>query len=179
VHFVKGLTNSKLTYVPNIKSYNPARNWPADVGWKAEGPETDRWRQSVESVSGSGSVQSVQRVAGFCKRHRNLQKSRQNVQKLSTFAPKIVKISLDLLESRQISPNIVEISPKSAWISLNLTKNQLGSPWISLDFTKYGRDLVEISLDLLEYRQISPNMVEISLDLLESELDLAGGSGQP
>ena len=124
-----------------------------------------------------GSVQSVQRVAGFYKHHRNLQKSRQNVQKLSTFAPKIVEISLDLLESRRISPNMVEISLKSTWISSNLTKNQLGSPWISLDFTKYGQDLAEISLDLLESRQISPNMVEISLDLLESELDLASGSG--
>ena len=41
------------------------------------------------------------------------------------------------------------------------------------NFTKYGRDLVEISLDLLESRHISPNMVEILPDLLKSKLDLA------
>ena len=70
----------------------------------AEGLKTDRRRQSVESISGLGSVRSVQRVTGFCKRRRNL-------QKLSTFAPKIAEISLDLLESRRISPNMVEILP--------------------------------------------------------------------
>ena len=115
----------------------------------AEGLETNRQHQLVESISGLGSVRSVQRVVGFYKRHRNL-------QKLNTFAPKIAEISLDLLESRQISPNMVELSRKSAWISLNLSRfhqvwsrshrNKLGSP------------------------RISPN-------LLESELDLAGVVG--
>ena len=122
----------------------------------AEGLETDRQHQLVESISSLGSVRSVQRVVGFYKRHWNL-------QKLSTFAPKIAEISLDLLESHQISPNMVELSRKSAWISLNLARfhqvwsrsrrNKLGSP------------------------QISPNMVKVLPDLLESELDLAGVVG--
>ena len=84
---------------------------------------------------------------------------------------------MDLLESRRISPNMVEISQKSAWISLNLARNQLGSPRMSSNFTKYGRDLAEISLDLLESHRISPNMVEILPDLLKSKLDLAGVVG--
>ena len=75
-------------------------------------------------------------------------------QKLSTFSSKIAEISLDLLESHWISPNMVEISWKSAWISSNLARNQFGSPRISSDFTKYGRDLTKISLDLLESPRI-------------------------
>uniref|UniRef100_A0A7N2LM17 Glycosyl transferase 48 domain-containing protein n=1 Tax=Quercus lobata TaxID=97700 RepID=A0A7N2LM17_QUELO len=99
----------------------------------------------------------VERVARSCKRCRNLkklcrnlQKLCQNLQKLTPFAPEITEISLDLLESRRISPNMVEISSKSAWISSNLVgyhqiwlrsrRNQLGSPRISLDLTKYGRN---------------------------------------
>ena len=91
---------------------DPTRTRPAGVGWKAEGSETDRRCHSV------GSVRSVLRVAGSCKRRRNLQKIRQNLQKLSRSAPKIAKISLDLLESRRISPNL-------AWMSPDLTKSRL------------------------------------------------------
>ena len=84
--------------------FDPARTQLDSVRWMVEGPETDRQRQLVKSVSGLGSVRSVQRAAGFCKR-------RWNLQKLSTFAPKTAEISLDLLESLRISPNMVEILP--------------------------------------------------------------------
>ena len=124
--------------------FDPARTQLDSVRWMVEGPEIDRQRQLVKSVSGLGSVRSVQRAAGFCKR-------RWNLQKLSTFAPKTAEISLDLLESLRISPNMVKISWKSAWISLNVAefhqvwsrsrRNQLGSPRISPYLTKYGRDL--------------------------------------
>ena len=83
--------------------FDPARTQLDSVRWMVEGPETDRQRQLVKSVSGLGSVRSVQRAAGFCKR-------RWNLQKLSTFAPKTAEISLDLLESLRISPNMVKIS---------------------------------------------------------------------
>ena len=100
-------------------------------------------------------------------------------QKLSTFSPKIAEISLDLLESRRISPNMVEISWKSAWISSNLARNQFGSPRISSDFTKYGRDLIEISLDLLESLRISSNLNLILPELLDLYITSVGlgGSG--
>ena len=62
-----------------------------------------------------GSVRSVERVARSCKRHRNLQKIRRNLQKPSRSAPKIAEISLDLLKSRRISPNLV-------WISLHIAR---------------------------------------------------------
>ena len=91
-----------------------------------------------------GSVRSVERVAGSCKCCWNLQKIRQNLQKPSRSAPKIAEISLDLLESRRISPNMVEIS--------------LGSPRMSPDLTKFR-------LDLLKCRRISPNLVWISLHI--------------
>ena len=35
---------------------DPTRTRPAGVGWKAEGPETDRRRHSIESVFSSGGV---------------------------------------------------------------------------------------------------------------------------
>ena len=70
-------------------------------------------------------------VAGIFK------KSRRNLQKPSRSAPKIAEISLDLLESRRISPNMVEIL--------------LGSPRMSPDLTKFR-------LDLLKCRRISPNL---------------------
>ena len=91
-----------------------------------------------------GSVRSVERVARSCKRHRNLQKIRRNLQKPSRSAPKIAEISLDLLKSRRISANMVEIS--------------LGSPRMSPDLTKFR-------LDLLKCRRISPNLVWISLHI--------------
>ena len=89
-------------------------------------------------------VRSVLRVAGSCKRRRNLQKIRWNLQKPSRFAPKIAKINLDLLESRRISPNMVKIS--------------LGSPRMSSDLTKSR-------LDLLKCRRISPNLAQMSPDI--------------
>ena len=112
---------------------DPAQTRPVGVGWKAERPETNRRRHSVKSILGSG----VERVARSCKRRWNLQKIRRNLQKPSRFAPKIAKISLDLLESHRISPNMVEIS--------------LGSPRMSSDLTKSR-------LDLLKCRRISPNL---------------------
>ena len=33
---------------------DPTWTRPTNIGWKVEGPKTDRWRQSVESVSSSG-----------------------------------------------------------------------------------------------------------------------------
>ena len=135
---------------------DPTRTRSAGVGWKAEGPETDHRRHSVGSVLGSGgvrSVRSVLRVAGSCKHRRNLQKNRRNLQKSSKSAPKIAEISLDLLESRRISPNMVEIS--------------LGSPRMSPDLTKSR-------LDLLKCRRISPNLTWMSPDLTKSRLDVAG-----
>ena len=92
------------------------------------------------------------------------------------------------------SANVTGIS-KTQYIFSKNRRNKLGSPWISSNLTKYGRDLVEISLDLLKSRQksvwISSNLVgfhqvwsrshrnklgspRISPNLLESELDLAG-----
>ena len=71
------------------------------------------------------------------KRRRNLQKIRRNLQKPSRSAPKIAEIGLDLLESRQISQNMVEIS--------------LGSPRMLSDLTKFR-------LDLLKCHRISPNL---------------------
>ena len=151
-----GLVASRAVHGSGRVGFRPSLDLPVGVGWMAEGPKTNRQHQLVMSISGLGSVRSVQRVVGFYKRHRNL-------QKLNTFASKIAEISLDLLESRQISPNMVKLSPKSAWISLNLARfhqvwsrsrrNKLGSP------------------------RISPNMVKVLPDLLESELDLAGVVG--
>uniref|UniRef100_A0A7N2N2R8 Uncharacterized protein n=1 Tax=Quercus lobata TaxID=97700 RepID=A0A7N2N2R8_QUELO len=70
---------------------------------------------------------SVLSVAGSCKRRRNLLKCRQNLQKPSRSAPKIAEISLDLLESRRISPNMVQISLGSPQMSPDLTKSRLNS----------------------------------------------------
>ena len=132
---------------------DPTRTRPAGVGWKAEGPETDRRRHSVGSVLGSGgvrSVRSVLRVAGSCKRRRNLLEfrrnlleCRRNLQKPSRSAPKIAEISLDLLESRRISPNMVQISLGSPQMSPDLTKSRLNSP-----------DLTQSRLNVAGYCQI-------------------------
>ena len=112
----------------------------------AEGPETNRQRQSVESVSGLGNVLSVQRVAGFCKRC-------WNIQKHSTFASKIAEISLDLLESCRISPNMVKILRKSAWISSNLTGSHqiwLRSRRISLNLSLILPELLDLYITSVE-----------------------------
>ena len=87
-----------------------------------------------------GSVRSVEKVTKSCKRRRNLQKNRQNLQKPSRSTPKITEFSLDLLECRRISPNMVEISLRSPRMSPDLTKSRL---------------------DLLECRRISPNLTWI------------------
>ena len=49
--------------------FRPSLDPPVGVGWMAEGPETNRQHQLVMSISGLGSVRSVQRVVGFYKRH--------------------------------------------------------------------------------------------------------------
>ena len=95
-------------------------------------------------------VRSVERVAGSCKRRRNLQKICRNLQKPSRFAPKIAEISLDLLESRQISPNMVEISLVSPRMSPDLTKSRLnvaGSHQISVGSPRILPDLYITSVE--------------------------------
>ena len=87
-----------------------------------------------------GSVRSVEKVAKSCKRRQNLKKIRRNLQNPSRSTPKITEFSLDLLESRRISPNMVEISLRSPRMSPDLTKSRL---------------------DLLECRRISPNLTWI------------------
>ena len=81
------------------------------------GDEFTRWKPNV-----IGSVRSVEKVAGYCKRRRNLQKICRNLQKLTRFASKIAEISLDLLESRRISPNMVEISQDLLEFELDLAR---------------------------------------------------------
>ena len=98
-----------------------------------------------------GSVRSVERVAGSCKRRRNLQKICRNLQKPSRSAPKIAEISLDLLESRRISPNMVEISLGSPRMSPDLTKSRLnvaGSHQISIGSPRILLDLYITSIRL-------------------------------
>ena len=53
-------------------------------------------------------------------RHRNLQKICWNLQKPSRSTPKIAEISLDLLESCRISPNLAWISPNIAGFVYNV-----------------------------------------------------------
>ena len=52
--------------------------------------------------------------------HRNLQKICWNLQKPSRSTPKIAEISLDLLKSCRISPNLAWISPNIAKFVYNI-----------------------------------------------------------
>ena len=67
-----------------------------------------------------GSVRSVEKVTKSCKRRRNLQKIRQNLQKPSRSTPKITEFSLDLLECRRISPNLTWIFSNIAGFVYNV-----------------------------------------------------------
>ena len=67
----------------------------------------------------------------------SLESSKNSLEsaKTSRSAPKIVKISLDLLKSHRISPNMVEISLGSPRMSPDLTKSLLDLPnycWICI-----------------------------------------------
>ena len=90
-----------------------------------EGPETDRLRHSIESVLGSSGVrvggESCQILQTSLESLKNLPES----AKPSRTAPKIAEISLELLESRRISPNMVEILLRPPRMSPDLTKSRL------------------------------------------------------
>ena len=88
--------------------------------------------------------------AKSCKRRRNLQKIRWNLQKPSRSTPKITEFSLDLLESHQIWSrsrlDLLEcrrISPNLAWISSNVA----GSHQISLGSSRILPDLYITSVE--------------------------------
>jgi len=121
---------------------DPARTWFAGIGWKEEGPETDRRRQSVESVLGSSGAW-VGSVGGercrSCKCHRNLQK------KVSEFAKSSLEYAKNSLD---FASNSLKSAPKSlkfAGIWLDLAKSHpiwLRSRWISLDLNLILPELV-------------------------------------
>ena len=125
---------------------DPTRTQPTDVGWKVEGPETDRRRHSIESVLGSGGVQ-VGSVS--VESHWILQTSPESSKNSSEFA-------------------------KTQQICTKNRQNQPGSPRISPNLTKYGRDLAWISSNVARSHQISLGSPRMSPDLIKSRLNVAG-----
>ena len=88
------------------------------------------------------------------------------VNRLSRFRVRVVFDRFGRFRELPDSANITGIFKRVVGIFKNsvcLRRNKLGSPRISPDLTKYGRDLAEISLDLLESCQksawISMNLV--------------------
>ena len=136
---------------------DPTRTRPVGVGWKAEGPETDRRRHSVESVLGSGrfgrcwespdpaNVAGIfKKFSGICKNpvdlHQKLPKSAWISSNLAGSHQIWSRSRLDLLECRRISPNL-------AWISSNVA----GSHQISLECRRILPDFAWMSSDIARF----------------------------